>query len=191
MKEILEKAVNEVKVNSEFRTKEIPEIDLYMDQIIGFINDNFADDGDEKEKILTKTMIHNYSKEGLIKPVKGKKYSKEQIIQMLLIYQLKNTLKISDIKAALQEIYSWENYNGDFLAACYDKHMESKSIIVEDSQELLGLLINEGSIDLDKKEDVFITLLNTAAISYYFKCLSEKMVEQLCENKEKSDVKIK
>ncbi|MEG1479025.1 MAG: DUF1836 domain-containing protein, partial [Clostridiales bacterium] len=154
MKEILEKAVNEVKVNSEFRTKEIPEIDLYMDQIIGFINDNFADDGDEKEKILTKTMIHNYSKEGLIKPVKGKKYSKEQIIQMLLIYQLKNTLKISDIKAALQEIYSWENYNGNFLAACYDKHMECKSIIVEDSQELLGLLINEGSIDLDKKEDV-------------------------------------
>ena len=35
-------------------------------------------------------MINNYSKAKVITPVKGKKYTKEQIIQMLIIYQLKN-----------------------------------------------------------------------------------------------------
>lgn len=66
----------------------IPEIDLYMDQLLSLI----------EEKGITKTMINNYSKEKLIKPLKGKKYSKEQIVQILCIANLKQTLALSDVK---------------------------------------------------------------------------------------------
>ena len=43
---------------------DIPNLDLYMDQIIALMNTHLGTDG-EKEP-LTRTMIHNYSKAGLI-----------------------------------------------------------------------------------------------------------------------------
>ena len=71
----------------EVEVADLPDLDLYMDQITTL----FADKTQEPEGLLTKTMINNYSKDGLIKPIKGKKYSKEHILQMLLIYWLKQT----------------------------------------------------------------------------------------------------
>ena len=83
----------------QLRPSDIPELDLYMDQIISLMNTHLGNDG-EKEP-LTRTMIHNYSKAGVIAPVKGKKYSKEHILQMLAVYSLKNTLTITQIKRIL------------------------------------------------------------------------------------------
>ena len=80
---------------SDLKTQDIPELDLYMDQIMTLFENNLSDNKRFKDdKLLTKTMINNYSKAGVIKPVKGKKYTKEQIIGMLIIYNLKNTITI-------------------------------------------------------------------------------------------------
>ncbi|MDO4542675.1 MAG: DUF1836 domain-containing protein [Bacillota bacterium] len=166
--------------NTSFRTGDIPDIDLYMDQITGFINKNFAPPGGEKERFLTKTMVHNYSKEGLIKPVKGKKYTKEHIIQMILVYQLKNTLKISDIKTALTKVYAWDEYDECFLAQCFDRHMESKEGMVADSVKCLDEILNNENLDLANKKDLFVMLLNAAAISAYFKNITESLAGRLC-----------
>ena len=72
---------------------DIPSIDLYMDQVTTFMdrhlsgNKRFDDD-----KILTKTMINNYSKNNLLPPPVKKKYSREHIILLILIYYYKNIL---------------------------------------------------------------------------------------------------
>ena len=50
------------------------------------------------EKVLTKTMINNYAKGKLFIPIKNKKYSKQHIMLINLIYQLKGALSINDIK---------------------------------------------------------------------------------------------
>ena len=84
----------------EVEVADLPDLDLYMDQITTL----FADKTQEPESLLTKTMINNYSKDGLIKPIKGKKYSKEHILQMLLIYRLKQTLSIQQIKGVMQSL---------------------------------------------------------------------------------------
>ena len=68
-------------------SREIPEIDLYMDQILTLLED----------RGVTKTMINNYSKEHLIDPVKGKKYNKEQILQILSILNLKQNMSLGQI----------------------------------------------------------------------------------------------
>ncbi|NJA50041.1 DUF1836 domain-containing protein, partial [Clostridioides difficile] len=92
--------------NADITSNDIPSIDLYMDQIISLIDNKLsANKRFESDKILTKTMINNYSKEGLIKPVKGKKYTKEQILQMIIIYSMKNTLTIQEIKRILHGVY--------------------------------------------------------------------------------------
>lgn len=179
MFDFLQDILNDNVASSQFRTRDIPDIDLYMDQIIGFINGNFAPEEGEKDRFLTKTMIHNYSKEGLIKPVKGKKYSKEHIIQMILVYQLKNTLKISDIKSTLKAVYSWEEYNGDFLAQCYDKHMDQLDASTEATKDYIADIVADGNIDLTNKEEALIMLLNMASLSHSFKCLTETLVDYI------------
>ena len=68
-------------------SSEIPEIDLYMEQILTLL----------EHRGVTKTMINNYSKEHLIDPVKGKKYNKEQILQILCILNLKQTIPLFQI----------------------------------------------------------------------------------------------
>ena len=94
--------VNEITQRGTITPSDIPSLDLYMDQIMTLF-DNYLNDHKrhEEDKLLTKTMINNYSKEGILKPIKGKKYSKEHILQMLLIYSLKNTITIQEIKKVL------------------------------------------------------------------------------------------
>ncbi|MBT2736853.1 DUF1836 domain-containing protein [Bacillus sp. ISL-7] len=84
---------------------EIPQIDLYMDQVIQLFENKFTETKrNDDDKVLTKTMINNYAKGKLIFPIHNKKYSKEHLILMSLIYQLKGALSINDIKVTLQGI---------------------------------------------------------------------------------------
>ena len=79
--------------------EDIPEIDLYMDQITTFMDEHLhSSKRFEDDKILTKTMINNYTKNDLLPPSFKKKYSKEHMILLIFIYYFKNFLTISDIK---------------------------------------------------------------------------------------------
>ena len=65
---------------------DIPNIDLYMDQVTTFMETKLSGyKRNDKDKILTKTMINNYTKNELLPPPEKKRYSKEHII--LLIYK--------------------------------------------------------------------------------------------------------
>ncbi|SHI64889.1 protein of unknown function [Clostridium cavendishii DSM 21758] len=101
--------IDELKLDENITLSEIPEIDLYMDQVIQLFENKLSSSkrGDE-DKILTKTMINNYAKGKLLMPIKNKKYTKEHIILMSLIYNLKGALSITDIKTLLSGVI--ENY---------------------------------------------------------------------------------
>ena len=84
------------------RLEEIPNIDLYMDQVTTFMNDHFASTKRySDDKILTKTMINNYTKNNLLPPSIKKKYSKEHVLLLILIYYFKSILSIKDIETVL------------------------------------------------------------------------------------------
>ena len=83
----------------------IPNIDLYMDQITTFMDDQLEmSKRREEDKLLTKTMINNYTKNDLLPPPVKKKYSKEHLLCLIFIYYLKNILSISDIHTVLAPI---------------------------------------------------------------------------------------
>lgn len=89
--------------------EDIPSIELYMDQITTFMEKELkGNKRNEEDKILTKTMINNYSKNDLLPPSNKKKYSKNHIILLIYIYYLKNFLSINDIQNLLQPMN--ENY---------------------------------------------------------------------------------
>ena len=83
--------------------EDIPSIELYMDQITTFMEKGLrGNKRNEDDKILTKTMINNYSKNNLLPPSNKKKYSKDHIILLIYIYYLKNFLSINDIQNLLK-----------------------------------------------------------------------------------------
>lgn len=85
------------------RLEDIPGIDLYMDQVTTFMENNLKASlrNPDEDKILTKTMINNYAKNDLLPPPVKKKYSREHIIMLIFIYYYKGILSINDIQTLL------------------------------------------------------------------------------------------
>ena len=84
---------------------EIPNIALYMDQVTTFMEDNLASTKrHDDDKILTKTMINNYTKNHVLPSPDKKKYSKDHVLTLILIYYLKSFLSIKDIQTLLEPI---------------------------------------------------------------------------------------
>ena len=85
--------------------EDVPNIDLYMDQVTTFMDARLASSKRyEEDKILTKTMINNYAKNHLLPPPEKKKYSKEHMLVLIFIYYFKNILSINDIQTLLEPI---------------------------------------------------------------------------------------
>ena len=106
MKELIKQYANEVVNESDVFAHQVPSIPLYMDQVLMMMDQMLSDNKrNEDDKIMTKTMINNYSKEKIIRPIKGKTYPKEQLIQLLMVYNMKNCLTMQEMKQVMQTMY--------------------------------------------------------------------------------------
>ena len=80
------------------KLEDIPNIELYMDQVTTFMDKGLARyKRNETDKILTKTMINNYTKAKIFPPPVKKKYSRTHLMLLIMIYHLKAILSIKDI----------------------------------------------------------------------------------------------
>ena len=87
------------------KPEELPNIDLYMDQVTTFMDSKLASAKRYPEdKGLTKTMINNYAKNNLLPPPVKKKYTKEHVLTLIFIYYFKNILSINDLQSILNPI---------------------------------------------------------------------------------------
>lgn len=87
------------------KPEDLPNIDLYMDQVTTFMESQLASTKRYPEdKILTKTMINNYAKNNLLPSPEKKRYSKEHLLMLIFIYYFKNILSINDIQTLLGPI---------------------------------------------------------------------------------------
>ena len=171
---IIADAVND----SELSGAEIPAIDLYVDQIINLVTEKQKQGSDRfSEKQLTKTMINNYSKDGVITPVKGKKYTREQILQILVVYSMKSTLSITEIKRLIAGAYSAEGFDEKALCALYDRYTDVKIKNQEHTKEIIDKMIADNSLDVENDEDFIATLGGIVALSAYFRSVARAMID--------------
>ena len=88
------------------RWNELPTIDLYIDQLVSFLEQFLSgyikNDNEKDEKIITKTMINNYVKHSIIKSPINKKYNKEHIASLFVVFVLKEVYSIHDIKKLIE-----------------------------------------------------------------------------------------
>ncbi len=173
--------------------EELPSIELYMDQITTLIEEKMSSNKrSEKEKLLTKTMINNYTKEGLLKSIKGKKYSKQHILQMLLIYNLKQALSISDIKALLD--FSSEElslgpseYNPTEVTKLYQDFLRMKTAVKGEMADFIEKLSNTLEPPTEEKLAAVEQVILLSIISAYAKRAAENMIDQMSTEKSKQD----
>ena len=82
--------------------KELPNIELYMEQVLKYINTTLDCLTLNQEKMLTSFMVNNYVKAKMIDlPVK-KRYSKEQIGYLMAICLMKSTFSMADMSLLLE-----------------------------------------------------------------------------------------
>ena len=99
---VIEEVFKRYSDGSYIKASMLPDLDLYVDQITTFLTRHLAKTiRFEDDKIMTKTMINNYTKNHLLPSPDKKKYSRDHILLMIFIYYFKNFLPISDIKTIL------------------------------------------------------------------------------------------
>lgn len=130
---------------------EIPSIDLYMDQVTTFMNEHLQSSKRfEDDKILTKTMINNYTKNNLLPPSSKKKYSSEHMLLLIYIYYLKNFLTINDIQSILTPLTErfFQQEDGITLREIYDE-------VVQQGKENMNPLTRDIIRKLKKSNESF------------------------------------
>jgi len=178
--------VDSLHLDNHLTAEDIPDLDLYMDQVIQLFETKFS--GNKRyaeDKVLTKTMINNYAKGKLFFPIKNKKYSKEHLMLIAMIYQMKGSLSINDVKITLdklnKKIIDDDSFN---LEKLYDSYLvlEKANAVdfKENVQKTIDKVENETMKFQDKDAEYLSQLLSIASfvnMSNYYRKLAEKMVD--------------
>lgn len=84
------------------RWEELPDFDLYMDQVLNLIDSYlYVFKADKQSKIITSSMVNNYVKLDLIPAPVKKRYNKKHLAYLIAISVLKQVLTISEVKEGI------------------------------------------------------------------------------------------
>lgn len=189
---IIESILESLDQMEYIKSSKVPNIDLYMDQVLTFMNGHLANAKRyEDDKVLTKTMINNYAKNHLLPAPDKKKYSKEHILILLFIYYFKNILSISDIQTILKPL------TDGYFGKSYDLNIEKiyeevfrledgrieqlKQSITEDFQKA-SATFTEGSFSaLDEEERKFFQTFSFICMLSYDIYIKKQIIEKLVD----------
>lgn len=168
---------------------DVPNIDLYMDQVTTFMDEHLSDvKRYEDDKILTKTMINNYTKNDLLPPPVKKKYSKEHIYVLTFIYYLKNILSISDIQKLLNPLTD-KFFNKEELpdleyiySEIYNMEKEQIASLSKDVVERTQVA-KEAFLDVENEEDKdFLQLFSLVGLLSFDVYMKKNIIESLIDD---------
>ncbi|WP_307994287.1 DUF1836 domain-containing protein [uncultured Intestinibacter sp.] len=124
------------------RFNELPDIDLYMDQVLNIIENSliiFSSENDEN--IITKSMINNYVKQNVIEKPFKKRYKKFHVAYLIIISILKKVLSISEISKIINnQDYEVEEFYNMF---CNELEYSLKSTFLNESKDEQTKLIDD------------------------------------------------
>ncbi len=172
------------------KAKDIPNMDLYMDQVTTLMEENLAVSArhGNEDKILTKTMINNYAKNSLLPAPNKKKYSKEHILVLIFIYYFKGILSIGDIQKLLSPLneHFFANEDGMKIEDIYNEvfsmersQMEALKQNVIDKYNLAEEQFEGAPEEHQKFLKTFAFICALSFDVYVKKLLIEKLIDEL------------
>ena len=175
-KEIINDMIKHFEGLDVVKSEDIPDISLYMDQMTSFIDEKLESfKREEDDKLLTKTMINNYTKNKLLPPSDKKKYTKNHVMLLILIYFYKNVLSFGDIKRLCDlSIYNEFEKGDESLSQLYDILVriedDKRSEIIDDLKKRFEYAEKRVN-GFDKKDEnvELFTFLSDIVLEVYFK----------------------
>ena len=183
------------------KSVDIPNIDLYMDQVTSFMEKQLKSTKRyDEDKILTKTMINNYAKNDLLPAPEKKKYSKEHLLLLTFIYYFKNILSMKDIEMLLKPITE-KYFHADSemdIAHIYDEvcafEKERTKLLQKDIEQMYNNSMETfaDAPEEDRDSLQFFSFICSLSLDVYVKkLLIEKLIDTMPTPAEKETKKEK
>ena len=134
--------------------KEIPNIDLYLDQVLLYVNQVCEPISSGSDKGLTASMVNNYVKHGYLTKPEKKKYQRHQIARLIAITTLKSVFSIQEIAQTLNTLQTETNseqlYNAfvDYM----NEGIDPENPIIQTSCQTVKLYYQTLDLILTKEE---------------------------------------
>lgn len=113
------------------RWNEIPDLELYLDQVVNYLEKILILYTVNKEdKIITKTMINNYVKQGIIPAPEKKKYNRSHIAYLIVICILKQVYSINDIGRLISQTIKYFEISKAYNRFCVNLELSIKNVFI-------------------------------------------------------------
>lgn len=185
----VKKTVEELTRNGQIRLLDMPDLDLYMDQVTTFMDEKLSTyKRNEKDKILTKTMINNYTKSNIIPKPVNKKYSKDHLIFLIMIYHMKGIISQRDMALLMKPLI--ENYNSDLeekikiediysiLQEIQKSEREKSGMQMREDMDSVKDYLKEINLNDDDMLEIFMLVTMLIVRANTQKYLAEKLIDE-------------
>ncbi|MEG0284751.1 MULTISPECIES: DUF1836 domain-containing protein [Vagococcus] len=158
------------------RWDELPEIDIYMDQLVKYVEKYTHDIRLEHTKPITPSMINNYVKLKLVPKPYKKKYSKNHLARIIIFTILKQAFEIPDIKNGIEFQIALTSPKDAYDFFC--QHLENTItyFINEDKQDITIEQIKDDYAPVQMACTTFVAKLMTERNLNYL--LSQQQTEE-------------
>lgn len=185
---MLESILESLSEMEYIKSSKIPDIDLYMDQVLTFMNGNLDNvKRHESDKVMTKTMINNYAKNHLLPAPEKKKYTKEHIMVLMFIYYFKNILSIGDIQSILNPLTDRYFANGKELnlEKVYEEVFSLEKGQIDQLKEILTKdyqRAGETFTEEDEEDKHFLQLFSFICMLSYDIFIRKQIIEKIVDS---------
>ncbi|MBE5879891.1 MAG: DUF1836 domain-containing protein [Lachnospiraceae bacterium] len=186
---VLNEVIDKMRDILKIRANDIPNIELYMDQVTTFMDEKLrytVRTGESEEKILTKTMINNYAKNDLLPPPYKKKYSREHMMVLIFVYYFKSFLTINDIQILLQPLTDtyFSNESGlgldEIYDAIFDMGAERMQTLENNLRDSFSWISNSFE-EVPQEEAEYLRLFTYICFLSYDIFVKKMLIEQLID----------
>ncbi|MCR4924907.1 MAG: DUF1836 domain-containing protein [Clostridiales bacterium] len=191
-KEVLEIA-KEIADFKMVDSNDIPKIDLYMEQVISFLEQEMGDSlRRNDENVFTSTMINNYTKAGVLPRPENKKYNRRHILTLIYIFMLKQNLSMPEIKAFTSSIQDTQQLEKmyDIFYSVINEVSDAYVDAIEDALKIIDHKLEDKHSENDEltKALTFISFMSFQAMISTMICgkLLESEKLKLTDKKETS-----
>ena len=172
------------------RWQELPEFDLYMDQVIALAEKYLSVLSPDNKELITPSMINNYVKSGVLPPPKNKKYNRTHLALLMIICSTKSVLEISTIADIVNKITDkggveqlLDSFAGMYEGALTQSVNKARNIVEAQSDaDILSVIAIENAVNASAARTVAL---------YAYKEISEKATPESEKEDKKSEKKSK
>lgn len=163
-----EKTIKELEDFNLPEYKELPDIALYMEQVVGYIKECLEQFSNKDDSIITPFMVNNYVKAKIINPPKDKKYNRDHIGYLIAISMLKSVVSMRDIAVFIDLDRKSDLYTDKQNLYSFFKSIESESLknVIHKVKTRTEVFKKANNSKKNKKENFSEDLYEQANLAY-------------------------